>query len=162
MNTHPNKTHAYTVCTNGKIEPVLCQTRKITHETSESDQSLVFLQYHGCVSTQTGLGTMWFAPTKPFLHIPDRGNSICTLCIGKLAMRSPNMFHRLLYIRHEYRRISVQPKFNLLRLSRSRIHESTMSLRFLGIILRVLRLEVSVYNVYITNQFQTTFSQGGE
>ncbi len=40
------------------------------------------------------------------------------------------------------------------------IHESTISLRFLGIILRVLRLEVSVYNVYITNQFQTTFAQG--
>jgi hypothetical protein len=34
-------------------------------------------------------------------------------------------------------------------------------LRFLGIILRVLRLEVSVYNVYITNQLQTTFAQGG-
>jgi hypothetical protein len=34
-------------------------------------------------------------------------------------------------------------------------------LRFLGRILRVLRLEVSVYNVYITNQFQTTFAQKG-
>jgi hypothetical protein len=34
-------------------------------------------------------------------------------------------------------------------------------LRFLGIILRVLRLEVSGYNVYITNQFQTTYAQGG-
>jgi hypothetical protein len=33
-------------------------------------------------------------------------------------------------------------------------------LRFLGIILRVLRPEVSVYNVYSTNQFQTTFAQG--
>jgi hypothetical protein len=33
------------------------------------------------------------------------------------------------------------------------IHERTISLTFLGIILRVLRLEVSVYNVYITNQF---------
>jgi hypothetical protein len=43
----------------------------------------------------------------------------------------------------------------------SRIHERTISLRFLGIILRVLRLEASVYNAYITNQFQTTFSQGG-
>ncbi len=43
----------------------------------------------------------------------------------------------------------------------SRIHERTISLRFLGIILRVLRLEVSVYNVYITNQFQPTFAQGG-
>jgi hypothetical protein len=32
----------------------------------------------------------------------------------------------------------------------------TISLR-----LRVLRLEVSVYNVYITNQFQTTFGSGG-
>ncbi len=44
---------------------------------------------------------------------------------------------------------------------RSRIHERTISLRFLGIILRVLRLEVFVYNVYIINQFQTTFAQGG-
>jgi hypothetical protein len=26
--------------------------------------------------------------------------------------------------------------------------------------LRVLRLEVSVYNVYIANQFQTTFARG--
>ncbi len=43
----------------------------------------------------------------------------------------------------------------------SRIHERTISLRFLGIILIVLRLEVSVYNVYTTNQFQTTFVQGG-
>jgi hypothetical protein len=36
---------------------------------------------------------------------------------------------------------------------RSRIHERTISLRFLGIILRVLR--------HITNQFQTTVAQGG-
>ncbi len=35
------------------------------------------------------------------------------------------------------------------------------SLRFLAIILRGLRLEVSIYNVYTTNQFQTTFAQGG-
>jgi hypothetical protein len=28
---------------------------------------------------------------------------------------------------------------------------------FLGIILRVVRLEVSVYNVYISNQFRTSF-----
>jgi hypothetical protein len=33
-------------------------------------------------------------------------------------------------------------------------------MRFLGIILRVLRLEVSVYNIYITNQFQPTFARG--
>jgi hypothetical protein len=33
--------------------------------------------------------------------------------------------------------------------------------RFLAIILRVLRLEISVYIVYITNQFQTTFAGGG-
>jgi hypothetical protein len=46
--------------------------------------------------------------------------------------------------------------------SRSRIHERTISLRFLDMILRVLRLEVSVYNVHTTNQFQTTFAQGGE
>ncbi len=32
---------------------------------------------------------------------------------------------------------------------------------FLGIILRALRLEGFIYNVYITNQFQTTFSKGG-
>ncbi len=45
-------------------------------------------------------------------------------------------------------------------LTRSRIHERTILLRFLGIILRVLRLEASVYNVYITNQFQTAVSTG--
>jgi hypothetical protein len=45
--------------------------------------------------------------------------------------------------------------------SRSRIHERTISVRFLGNFLRILRLEVSVYNFYITNQFQTTFAQGG-
>jgi hypothetical protein len=44
---------------------------------------------------------------------------------------------------------------------RSRIHERSISSSFLGIILRVLRLEVSVSNVYITNQFQPTFAQGG-
>jgi hypothetical protein len=32
---------------------------------------------------------------------------------------------------------------------------------FLGIILRVLRLQVSVYNVYIINQFQSTVLKGG-
>ncbi len=37
--------------------------------------------------------------------------------------------------------------------------EHTIS-RFLGIILSVLRLEVSLCNVYISNQFQTTFAQG--
>ncbi len=36
-----------------------------------------------------------------------------------------------------------------------------MSVQFLGIILRVIRLEVSVYNIYITNQSQTTVAQGG-
>jgi hypothetical protein len=45
--------------------------------------------------------------------------------------------------------------------SRSRIHERIISLRFLDIILRVLRHEDSVYNVYITNQFQVTFAQRG-
>jgi hypothetical protein len=44
---------------------------------------------------------------------------------------------------------------------RSRIHKHTISLKFLGIIFRILRLEVSVYNVYITNKFQTTFAQEG-
>jgi hypothetical protein len=44
---------------------------------------------------------------------------------------------------------------------RSRIHGRTISLRVLDIILRGLRLEVSLYNVCITNQFQTTFAQGG-
>ncbi len=33
-----------------------------------------------------------------------------------------------------------------------RIHERTISLWFLGIILRVLRLEISVYIVYVTNK----------
>ncbi len=43
---------------------------------------------------------------------------------------------------------------------RRRIHERTISLRCLGIILRLLRLEVSVYIVYITNQLRTTFTRG--
>ncbi len=34
-------------------------------------------------------------------------------------------------------------------------------MRFLGIVLRVLRLEVSIYDVCIANQFQATFDQGG-
>jgi hypothetical protein len=41
---------------------------------------------------------------------------------------------------------------------RSLIREHTFSLRFLGIILKVLRLELSICNVYITNKFQTTFA----
>ncbi len=44
--------------------------------------------------------------------------------------------------------------------TRSQIQERSI-LGFLGIILGVLRLKVSVYNVYMTNQFQTTFAQGG-
>ncbi len=45
--------------------------------------------------------------------------------------------------------------------SGGRILEHTIALRFPGIILRVLRLEVSVYNVYITNQFQKPLLLGG-
>jgi hypothetical protein len=48
---------------------------------------------------------------------------------------------------------------------KSQIHEHTSSLRFLGLILRVLRFEVSVQCLHITNQFQPTFAQrvrGGE
>jgi hypothetical protein len=43
----------------------------------------------------------------------------------------------------------------------SRIYERIISLRFLGIILRIIILEVSVNNVYIKNQFQTTYAGGG-
>jgi hypothetical protein len=49
-----------------------------------------------------------------------------------------------------------------LMVSRSRTHEHTISLRFLSIILRVLKLEVFVYNVYISNQFETTFAEREE
>jgi hypothetical protein len=38
---------------------------------------------------------------------------------------------------------------------------NVLALRFLGIILKVFRLEVSVYHVYNTNQFQPTFARGG-
>jgi hypothetical protein len=34
-------------------------------------------------------------------------------------------------------------------------------LKFLGRILRVLKLEVFVYSIYKTNQFQIAFAQGG-
>ncbi len=43
----------------------------------------------------------------------------------------------------------------------SQINKHRISLRFLGIILRIHRLEVSIYNVCLTNQFQTTFAQEG-
>ena len=43
----------------------------------------------------------------------------------------------------------------------SQIHECTISLSFLGIIFRVLRLEVTVYNVYITNSFKAISLGGG-
>ncbi len=43
----------------------------------------------------------------------------------------------------------------------SRIHERTISLRFKGKVLRVCRLEVSVYNVSLPTSFQTTFAQKG-
>ncbi len=43
----------------------------------------------------------------------------------------------------------------------SRIHKCTISLSFLSKILRVLRLAVSVYILYIKDQFQATFAQGG-
>jgi hypothetical protein len=51
--------------------------------------------------------------------------------------------------------------YEYLTVNRSRIHEHKISLRFLGIILRFLKLEVSVYDVSITNHFQTTFARGG-
>jgi hypothetical protein len=41
-----------------------------------------------------------------------------------------------------------------------KIHERTFLLRFPGIIVRVLGLEASVCNVYITNQFQTAGGMG--
>ncbi len=45
------------------------------------------------------------------------------------------------------------------RVARSRIHERTFSLRFLGIVLKVLRLKVSVYNVYTS--FKQLMLRGG-
>ncbi len=61
--------------------------------------------------------------------------------------------------------ISLDSTFNVMFIKGARwlwaFHERTLSLKFLNIILRVLRLEVSVYNVYNTNQFQATFTQGG-
>ncbi len=44
----------------------------------------------------------------------------------------------------------------------SRIHERTVSLRFLGKILKVLRIEVSICNVYITKQFRPLLLKGEE
>jgi hypothetical protein len=56
---------------------------------------------------------------------------------------------------------SMKIERNFRECSEPKIHERTVSLRFLSKILRVFRLEVSEYNVYITNQFQTTFAGGG-
>jgi hypothetical protein len=38
--------------------------------------------------------------------------------------------------------------------------ERTILLRFLGIILKVLRLEIFIYSIYITNQFAQGVSKG--
>ncbi len=46
------------------------------------------------------------------------------------------------------------------KVTRSRIHEHTISL-VPGHNLKILRLEVSLYNVCTTNQFQATFAGGG-
>jgi hypothetical protein len=40
----------------------------------------------------------------------------------------------------------------------SRIHEQTILLRFLG---KIYNVQYTIYNVYITNQFQATFALGG-
>jgi hypothetical protein len=48
--------------------------------------------------------------------------------------------------------------YNVYSMSRSRIHKRTISL---AIILRVFRPEVSISNVNITTQFQSTFAQEG-
>jgi hypothetical protein len=45
--------------------------------------------------------------------------------------------------------------------TRSRIHERTISLRFLGIILGVLILEVSVNNVTLQTSFKPLLLRGG-
>jgi hypothetical protein len=45
--------------------------------------------------------------------------------------------------------------------TRSRIHEHTILLRFLGIILRVSDLRFPYTMFTVANQFQTTFAQGG-
>jgi hypothetical protein len=45
--------------------------------------------------------------------------------------------------------------------TRSGIHERTISLRFLGIIWRFLRLEVSIYNVSLQTSFKPLLLKGG-
>ncbi len=54
--------------------------------------------------------------------------------------------------------MQICPKWRYL--YRSRTHERTISLGFPGIVISVLRLKVSVYNVIITTQCQTTFALG--
>jgi hypothetical protein len=66
------------------------------------------------------------------------------------------------YVRYRAYTVHVQCSPRKRASNRSRNHERTISLRFLGIILRVLKLEVSFYDVYISNQFQTIFAQGWE
>jgi hypothetical protein len=46
--------------------------------------------------------------------------------------------------------------------TRSGIHERIISLRFLGILWRVLRLEVSIYNVSLQTSFKPLLLKGGE
>ena len=83
------------------------------------------------------------------------------MCTNYLQSLFVLLKRKLVFLTHE-----VTARWKLYILSthikhRSRIHERKILLRFLDIILRVLRLEVSVYNVHITNKFQTTFAGGG-
>jgi hypothetical protein len=65
--------------------------------------------------------------------------------VKKYMERGPEFFNCRLLVPH--------PPVSWDKQTRSRIHKHTVSLRFLGIILRVFRLQVSVYNVYIANQY---------
>ncbi len=97
---------------------------------------------------------------------------ICTnvdICWFCLPLSKPNIFLLLsvLYVSTVQNKHSKKMECSSLLLhfpyiSCSRIHERTISLRFLGIILKLLKIEVSLYDVYITNHLQTTFAHGGK
>ncbi len=73
--------------------------------------------------------------------------------------------HRIVNVLYLYRILFAPDqnvKYTPFRINKeAEFTKRTISFRFLGIILRVLRLEVSVYNVFTTNELQTTFARRG-
>ncbi len=130
-----------------------------------ADESL----YRGSVGCRGGSGTVhvgqWRRSTMCTRQSNSGPNTVLYIDQPPLKMGNANIncqtFSRLRYSTYSTVLLCSCSSVLYKAASRSRINEQTISLRFLGIIVRALRLEVSVQNVSITKQFQITFARGG-